>query len=66
MEQIVALWPSLFGILILGIIWLVVRKILNSVSNKINNAELYKEDILNVLEEIRNELKELNRNNSIK
>ncbi|MBF4518376.1 hypothetical protein IRZ71_18630 [Flavobacterium sp. ANB] len=66
MQQIIDLWPTIFCVLILVVIWYVVRKILNSVSNKINNAELYKEDILNVLEEIRNELKELNRNNSIK
>ena len=35
-------------------------------SDKINNSELYKEDMLNVLEEIRDELKELNKNNSVK
>jgi hypothetical protein len=32
----------------------------------ISNNELYKEDMLNVLEEIRDELKELNKNNLVK
>jgi hypothetical protein len=31
-----------------------------------NNNELYKEDMLNVLEEIRDELKEVNKNNLVK
>jgi hypothetical protein len=39
---------------------------LKSLSDRINNAELYKEDMLSVLEEIRDELKELNKNNSVK
>jgi len=50
-------------ILFLIAVWFIIRKILKSVSNKINNAEAYKEDTLKVLEEIRDELKELNRNN---
>jgi hypothetical protein len=32
----------------------------------ISNNELYKEDMFNVLEEIRDELKELNKNNLVK
>lgn len=51
-------------ILFLIAVWFIIRKILKSVSNKINNAEAYKEDTLKILEEIRDELKELNRNNS--
>lgn len=51
-------------ILFLIAIWFIIRKIFKSVSNKINNAEDYREDTLKVLEEIRDELKELNRNSS--
>lgn len=56
--------PVIFGVLFLGVIWFVIRRILGSVSDKINNVEAYKEDTLRVLEEIRDELKELNRNNA--
>jgi large-conductance mechanosensitive channel len=55
---------TFISILFLIAVWFIIRKILKSVSNKINNAEAYKEDTLKVLEEIRDELKELNRNNS--
>jgi hypothetical protein len=42
-------------------------RILKSISNKVNNNDLYKEDMLNVLEEIRDEFgKEVNKNNLIK
>lgn len=56
--------PTILGVLFLVVIWFVIRRILGSVSDKINNSEMYKEDTLRVLEEIRDELKELNRNNS--
>jgi len=46
--------------------WLIIRNVFKALSNKINNGELYKEDTLKVLEEIRDELKELNRHNSPK
>lgn len=39
-------------ILFLIAVWFIIRKILKSVSNKINNAEAYKEDTLKVLEEL--------------
>lgn len=44
----------------------IIRIVMKIVSDKINNSDLYKEDILNVLEEIRDELKELNKNNLVK
>ncbi len=66
MERITAFIPALLLILVILIIWFVIRKILESLSDKINNSELYKEDLLNILEEIRDELKELNKNNSVK
>ena len=56
--------PTILGVLFLVVIWFVIRRSLGSVSDKINNSETYKEDTLRVLEEIRDELKELNRNNS--
>jgi len=58
--------PIVFGVLFLLVVWFVIRKIMKSLSDRINNSELYKEDLLNVLEEIRDELKELNKNNSVK
>ena len=56
--------PTIFGVLFLVIIWFVTRRLFASISDKINNSEVYKQDTLRVLEEIRDELKELNRNNS--
>ncbi|KFF05604.1 hypothetical protein [Flavobacterium reichenbachii] len=64
MDKFSEFLPPIFGVLFLLIIWFVIRRILASISDKINNAEVYKEDTLKVLEEIRNELKELNRKNS--
>lgn len=64
MDTLKELWPTIFGVLVLLIIWFVIRRILASISDKINNSEVYKEDILRVLEEIRDELKELNSKNS--
>jgi len=66
MDKITEFLPTILAVLFLVVIWFVIRRILSSVSDKINNAELYKEDTLRVLEEIRDELKELNKKNSSK
>jgi len=66
MEKITEFMPIVFAFLIIIVIWFIIRRILNSLSDRINNSELYKEDMLNVLEEIRDELKELNKTNSTK
>jgi len=66
MENIIAALPVILGVSILILVWFIIRRILKSISDRINNSELYKEDMLNVLEEIRDQLKELNTNNSIK
>ena len=62
MDKITEFLPTIFGVLIFLVIWFVLRRILSSLSEKINNSEVYKEETLKVLEEIRDELKELNRN----
>ncbi|AXB58460.1 ATP synthase subunit B family protein [Flavobacterium fluviale] len=64
MDKISEFLPTIFTILIFLFIWFVIRRILSALSDKINNSEVYKEDTLKVLEEIRDELKELNRKNS--
>ncbi|AOC96113.1 hypothetical protein BB050_03023 [Flavobacterium anhuiense] len=61
-EVLISIIPTLFLFLVFGAIWFVVRKVFRALSDKINNSENYKEDTLRVLEEIRDELKELNRN----
>ena len=66
MDKITAFLPTVFFVLFFLIIWFVLRRILSSLSDKINNSEVYKEETLKVLEEIRDELKELNKNNSSK
>ncbi|GGF02552.1 hypothetical protein [Flavobacterium limi] len=66
MDKITEYLPTILGVLFLVFVWFIIRRILSSISDKINNAELYKADTLSVLEEIRDELKELNRNNSSK
>ncbi|MBP4136848.1 hypothetical protein [Flavobacterium geliluteum] len=66
MENINEFIPVAIGILFLVAFWIIIRRLLKSISDRINNAELYREDTLNVLEEIRDELKELNKNNSLK
>ena len=65
MENINEFLPAIFGFLVLLIIWFVIRRIFSSLSDRINNAELYKEEVLTMLEEIKLELKELNKKNSI-
>jgi len=65
MENINEFLPAIFGFLVLLIVWFVIRRIFSSLSDRINNAELYKEEVLTMLEEIKLELKELNKKNSI-
>ncbi|OOG76704.1 hypothetical protein [Flavobacterium sp. A45] len=64
MESISNYLPVFLGVLVILISWIIIRIGLQRLSNRINNTELYKEDMLNVLEEIRDELKELNKKNS--
>ncbi|MBC5839431.1 hypothetical protein [Flavobacterium muglaense] len=63
MEKITEFLPQALFALCIIVFWFILRKILKLVSDKVNNNELYKEDMLNVLEEIRDELKELNKKN---
>ena len=65
MEKIAEYLPALFCVLILVVVWSLIRKLMGSLSDKINNAEIHKEDTLKVLEEIKDELKQLNRKNSV-
>ncbi|MES2573863.1 MAG: hypothetical protein V4572_02875 [Bacteroidota bacterium] len=53
-------------VLVVLFLWYIIRRIFKAMSDKINNAEIHRDDLLGVLEEIRDELKELNKNNSIK
>jgi lipopolysaccharide export LptBFGC system permease protein LptF len=64
MEKIIEMLPTFFWFLFVIVSWFILRKILKSLSGRLNNVELYNEDVLNVLEEIRDELKELNKKNS--
>lgn len=66
MDKITGFLPTIFAILFFVVIWFVVRRILSSVSDKINNSEVYKEETLRVLEEIRDELKQLNQKHASK
>lgn len=63
MENITENMPVVLCFLFIAVAWFVYRK---AFVDRLNNAEAYSEDIINVLEEIRDELKELNKNNSIK
>ena len=57
-DMLALLWFVLFGVMIFGIVrW---------INTLIRNNDLYKEDMLTILEEIRDELKELNKNNLVK
>ncbi|HEX8017992.1 MAG TPA: hypothetical protein VF465_22400 [Flavobacterium sp.] len=60
MDMIKEFLPTLIAVLVFVVIWFVIRRILSTISDKINNSEVYKEDTLRVLEEIRDELKQLN------
>ncbi len=64
MDKISEFLPTIFAVLIFLFIWFVIRRILSALSDKINNSEIQKEETLAVLQEIRDELKELNRKNS--
>ncbi|MFY0481487.1 hypothetical protein ACI6PS_02690 [Flavobacterium sp. PLA-1-15] len=55
----------IIGILVVVFVWYVVRSIAKTFS-KINVIEENQEDIENLLREIKEELKELNKNNSEK
>ena len=55
---------ALSAILIIIAFWYLIRKIFKSFGDKINNAETHRDDLLTVLEEIRDELKEMNKKNS--
>lgn len=66
MDKITEFFPSILGILFLVFVWFIIRRILSSISDKINNSEVYKEETLRVLEEIRDELKQLNQNSPSK
>lgn len=66
MEKVVDLLPVVLWVLVILVIWYFIRNVLIGLSDRIHNSEPYKEDMLNVLEEIRDELKELNKNNSVK
>jgi hypothetical protein len=66
MDKIIEFSPAFFTILFFFVIWFFIRRILGSLSDKINNSELYKDDMLSVLEEIRDELKELNKKDAVK
>ena len=57
-NMLALLWFVLFGVMIFGIVrW---------INTLIRNNDLYKEDMLTILEEIRDELKELNKKNLVK
>lgn len=66
MDNSIEYLPLILWGVVIFMFWFIIRRMLKSTSAKINNSELYKEDMLNVLEEIRDELKELNKNNSVK
>ena len=53
-------------VLVIIFLWYIIRRIFKAISDKINNAEIHRDDLLGVLEEIRDQLKELNKNNSVK
>ena len=60
MDTIKEIIQPIIAIVIFVAFWFIFRKIFKSISDKINNSEVYKEDTLRVLEEIRDELKQLN------
>ena len=62
--------PDFFP-LVAMLVWLllvvfVIFRIITWINRIIKNNDLYKDDMLTVLEEIREELKELNKNNLVK
>jgi len=66
MDKITDFLPTIFALLVFIVVWFIIRRIVSSLSDKINNSEVYKEDTLRVLEEIRDELKQLNKKDTSK
>ena len=58
--------PIVAMLLWLLLVVFVIFRLIKWINSIIKNNDLYKEDTLNVLEEIRDELKELNKNNLVK
>ena len=58
--------PIVAMLLWLLLVVFVIFRLIKWINSIIRNNDLYKEDTLNVLEEIRDELKELNKNNLVK
>lgn len=54
------------SVFVIVFLWYIIRRIFKTISDKINDAEIHRDDLLEVLEEIRDELKELNKKNSVK
>lgn len=66
MENSTEIVQFLVVIVVFIAVWLVIRNIAKVLSNRINNVESYKEESLRVLEEIRDELKQINQNSASK
>ncbi|MEM8521667.1 hypothetical protein [Flavobacterium sp. PL12] len=66
MENLQTFLPQLAMLLWLVLFVFVIYRIIRWINRIIKNNDLYKDDMLNVLEEIREELKELNKNNLVK
>ena len=64
MKDFEDLKEMIIPILVILFLWFLIRRIFQAISDKINNAEVHRDDLLNVLEEIRDELKDLNKKNS--
>ena len=56
----------IFTVFVVVFLWYIIRRIFKAISDKINNSEIHRDELLEVLEEIRDELKELNKKNSVK
>ncbi|MEL1241879.1 hypothetical protein [Flavobacterium flavipallidum] len=63
MKNIEDLKEMIIPVLVILLIWFIIRRVFQGISDKINNAEQHRDDLLNVLEEIRDELKDLNKKN---
>ncbi len=66
MENIEDYKVFIVPVLVIVLLWYVIRRISKAISDKINNSEIHRDELIVVLEEIRDELKELNKNNSVK
>ncbi len=58
--------PIVAMLLWLLLVVFVIFRLIKWINSIIKNNDLYKDDMLNILEEIREELKELNKNNLVK